>query len=324
MIRGKPSVNVLVKDKYTGRSEGLFSLNKPLVLSFAGKDRNLNNDITKIESILQSKMNPLVLDLYNIAMLVYVWDLQTPRLGEKPRHLSVLISVSNKDRWTSVKLHLESSLHFLTGDTFDFHFVQGEPAKEDFVPKRKGKECVMLFSGGLDSLAGVKWAADRKLEPVLVSHPGMGLISDTQKSLATSLRKIVGEDLKWHQIRAAAEAGTGLTAKEYSQFSRSFLYLTLGALFSLGLGIQQEFIFENGVMALNIPLTQSRIYSNTRTAHPTFLSMYQKLLDSLFGHQVTVENPFSAMTKGEVVKLLDCRGFRDLVKTTISCLMLDA
>jgi len=80
-----------------------------------------------------------------------------------------------------------------------------------------------------------------------------------------------------------------------------------------------EFIFENGVLAINIPLTQSRVYSNTRTAHPHFLGMYQQLLDLLFGRCVKIENPFLAKTKGEVVKLLDANGFRDLVKTTISC-----
>jgi 7-cyano-7-deazaguanine synthase in queuosine biosynthesis len=319
MEEDKPSINVLVQNKFTKQSEGLFSLEEPLVLSFRGEGRNMHDDLEQIEENLKSKIDPIILDLYKIALVVYVWDLQTPRPESEPREFRVLMSVSNKDKWNNLRTHLEATLRFLTGDTFVFNFVEGKLAEEGFQFQRKSGECVALFSGGLDSLAGVKWMLDHKLKPVLVSHPGMGLISGAQKELVACLGKITGSELTWHQIRATAEPGTGLTEKEHTQFSRSFLYLTLGVMFALKLGIEREFIFENGVLAFNIPLTQSRVYSNTRTAHPHFLLMYQQLLDSLFDHHVTIENPFLAMTKGQVVKLLDAEGFRDLVKTTISC-----
>ncbi len=90
-------------------------------------------------------------------------------------------------------------------------------------------------------------------------------------------------------------------------------------MFGLTLGIEKEFIFENGILALNVPLTQARIYSNTRTAHPHFLKMYEQLLLLLFGQHLTIENPFVGLTKGEVTKLLDAVGFRDLVKLSMSC-----
>lgn len=318
-MKGKPSINVLVRDKYTKRVEGRFSLKRPLILSFVGKKRNINNDLEAIEDALKSKVNPIILDLYNIALIVYVWDLQIPRTGLRPRYFSALMSVSDKDKWNSVKGHLEGTLRFLTGDTFKFHFVQGKSVRRKYKFRKKSKKCIALFSGGLDSLAGVKWLIDRKIEPVLISHPGMGLISGAQRELVILLRKIIGNQLIWHQIRATARPGSDLTAKEYTQFSRSFLYLTLGAIFALKLGIAKKFIFENGIIALNIPLTQSRVYNNTRTVHPRFIAMYQELLNLLFGHHVTIENPFSTVTKGEVVKLLDSPKFRDLVKTTISC-----
>ena len=319
MEEDKPSINVLVRDKFTKQSEDLFSLEEPLVLSFHGKGRNMHNDLEQIELHTKSRIDPIILDLYRIALVVYVWDLQTLRLQFEPREFRVLVSVSNKDKWNGVKSHLEATFRFLTGDTFAFNFVQGERTEREFQFQKKSDESVSLFSGGIDSLAGVKWMLNSNLKPVLVSHPGMGLISGAQKELIASLGKITASDLTWHQIRATAEPGTGLTEKEHTQFSRSFLYLTLGAMFALKLGIEREFIFENGVLAFNIPLTQSRTYSSTRTAHPHFLGMYQQLLDSLFGHHVTIENPFLAMTKGEVVKLLDADGFRNLVKTTISC-----
>jgi hypothetical protein len=318
-MRGsKPSINVLVRDEFTKQSEGSFSLEEPLVLSFH-RGRNLHNDLKKINEALKSSLHPLILDLYNIALVVYVWDLQTVRPEPQPRDFRVLMSVSNKDKWDDVKSHLEATLRFLTGDTFTFHFVQGKPTDAAFQFQKKSDEVVALFSGGLDSLAGVKWMLDQKLKPTLVSHPGMGLISRAQKDLIELLMQMNKDRLTWHQIRATAEPGSGLAEKEYSQLSRSFLYLTLGVIFALGLGIEKEFIPENGVLAFNIPLTQSRIHMNTRTAHPRFLGMYQQLLDSIFGHHVEIVNPFLDKTKGQVVKLLDAEGFRDLVKTTISC-----
>lgn len=175
------------------------------------------------------------------------------------------------------------------------------------------------LSGGLDSLAGVKWALDRKHRPILISHPAMSLVSWAQKDLVTSLNQIMADKLEWYQIRATPKPGMELESKEYTQRSRSFLYLTLGAMFAVHLGIRRIYIFENGIIAMNIPLTQSRIYNNTRTVHPKFLFMYQELLNSLFGSGIEVENPFQHMTKGEVVKVLDADGYRELVKTTISC-----
>lgn len=318
-MEGKPSINVLVRDKFTKQSEGLFRLQEPLILSFQGKSRNIHNDLEQIEQDIKSKVDPIILDLYNIALVVYVWDLQTPRPASGPREFRVLLSVSNKDKWNNVRSHLEATLGFLTGDTFEFNFIQGKAAKTEFQFEKKSDDRVSLFSGGIDSLAGVKWMFDHKLKPILVSHPGMGLISGTQREIVENLQKISGNGLTWHQIRAMAESGRDLTEKETTQFSRSFLYLTLGAIYALSLGLGKEFIFENGILAMNVPLTESRIYSSTRTAHPHFLKMYEHLLGLIFGPHITIENPFVGMTKGEVTKFLDATEFRDLVKVTMSC-----
>lgn len=92
-----------------------------------------------------------------------IWDLQAERHGPEPRDFRVLMTVSNKEKWDGVRSHLEATLRFLTGDTLTFHFVQGKPAKTEFRFRRKNDGCVALFSGGLDSLAGVKWILDQTI-----------------------------------------------------------------------------------------------------------------------------------------------------------------
>ena len=318
MPEEKPTINVLVEDEFTKAVLGSYSYRKPLRLRFSGTKQNLVNELEYIEKSINGKVHPLVLDLYQIALVVYVWDLNTQRSGREPRDFRALIPVSNKDKWIAVKNHLEAMLGFLTGDNFTFHFAQGNAGEQGFEVTKSNETSISLFSGGLDSLAGVKWLVDAGKKPLLTSHQPAGLVSGAQKELVNKLHEHVGE-IDWYQIRAAAKARSGLRGKVYTQFSRSFLYLTLGSLFALQLGIDQIYIFENGTLALNIPLTQSRIYSNTRTVHPRFLQDYEKLLSDLFGSHVRIENPFVNKTKGEVVKLLDAEGFRELLKVTVSC-----
>lgn len=312
-------VNVIVQDEYTKKSLSQFRKTRgSLMFWFDGKSRNIHDDMSVIMESLEGDLDPLVKDLYRIALVVYLWDLNTKRKQIEPRYFSVLMSVSSKEKWEAVKIHLEGTLGFLSGDTFDFHFVQGRRSSSVAFPRRNDK-CVALFSGGLDSLAGFKWMLNNKLDPILVSHQSASLTAGIQRSLVDLLQGIIGKPVEWHQIRAVGERKKGLTGIETTQFSRSFLYLTIGAIFALAKGASTEYIFENGVIALNIPLTPSRIYSNTRTAHPQFLSKYQVLLDSLFGRRVNIRNPFLEMTKGEVVELLNSKGFRDLVSATITC-----
>ena len=320
-MEDKTSINVIVRDKFTKQSESLFRLEEPLVLSFHGKGKNLHNALEEIEQSIGSKLDPIILDLYNIALVVYVWDITTDRSGTTPRDFRCLISVSNADKWNLVKPLLEGTLRFLTGDTFAFNFVQGHKPSGDFVFKKDKDEqkSVVLFSGGLDSLAGFKWDVDNKIASVLVSHPGAGIISKAQRKLVKALEKIVHTKLEWNQIRATAQQGKELQGTVPTQFSRSFLYLTLGAIFALKLGIAKLQIYENGVLAHNIPLTQARIYSSTRTVHPQFLKSYQEILDELYRNCITVSNPFVDRTKGEVVALLNADGYREQAKTTISC-----
>src|SRR2546421_5343320 len=110
----KPTINVLVDDEFTRQLKRSYSLVEPLVLSFSGKDRNLHDDLQKIEAAA-GPTEPLALDLYRIALVVFVWDIRTER-SIVPRQLHALISVSNKDKWDGIRSHLEATLRFLTGD----------------------------------------------------------------------------------------------------------------------------------------------------------------------------------------------------------------
>jgi hypothetical protein len=77
---------------------------------------------------------------------------------------------------------------------------------------------------------------------------------------------------------------------------------------------------ENGLISLNIPLTNSRLgSSSTRTTHPFYLEMFQTLLQNL-GIGISLFNPYQFKTKGEMI--LSCKNFEFLKKNisnTMSC-----
>ena len=106
---------------------------------------------------------------------------------------------------------------------------------------------------------------------------------------------------------------------ETSQKSRSFLFLTLASVIALELGIDEIYLFENGVLAMNLPIVPSRSFNNTKTAHPEFLAKFNGFLKAVYKCPTFVQNPFLLRTKGEVISLLNCAEFQPMVQETVSC-----
>jgi 7-cyano-7-deazaguanine synthase in queuosine biosynthesis len=325
MAASLPEINAIVVDKHTDAASSQYAIttNAQRII-FEGSDKNFELEISDIQKSVRRKLNGTVRDLYRIAAAVYVSDLRIARPDKlRSRSISILVSVSDKGKWDSVKTQLESMIRFISGDYVRFYFVQGDAPDSALKFAPDDSRSICLFSGGLDSLAGVKWLKDRAIRPVLISHCAMNRICHAQTLLASSLKKSFAGKLDFFQISARSKGGKKMNTVEYSQATRSFLFLSLASTFALSMGISKIRIFENGILGLNIPIVPSRIFNNTRTVHPTFLTKYNKLLSELFPNTVVVENPFILSTKGEVVKLLDDPDFRVLIKESVSCAHLE-
>jgi hypothetical protein len=75
------------------------------------------------------------------------------------------------------------------------------------------------------------------------------------------------------------------------------------------------YIPENGLISLNIPLTNTRLgTSSTRTTHPYYMGMLQTLLNNL-DIKVELKNPYQFKTKGEMI--VDCSS-PEFLKTNIA------
>ncbi|MFT3697731.1 MAG: 7-cyano-7-deazaguanine synthase [Kofleriaceae bacterium] len=236
------------------------------------------------------------------------------------REFEIRVHVQDPAFWQTQQSELESALAFLTTDRWRFAF-----ANNGFTPRAPARSVappadgVVLLSGGLDSLIGAidLTAAGRKL--LAVSHSVRG-DAEQQIRFATA----IGGGLT--QLQCSHNAAVPDPEKPPSQRARSIAFLAYGVLAATSTGAHARgetvplYVCENGLIALNPPLTGLRIGSlSTRTAHPRFLRAIQRVVDAA-GINVRIENPYALLTKGEM--LAQCRDeqlIKKLASKSTSC-----
>jgi len=265
-------------------------------------------------------------DLFLIGAAVYSLDRRILRKNATDawtRIININISVSDTEKWYAVKSDLERCLNFLSGDKWSFSFfplANNSSLEFETVSNVSEYGAVSLFSGGLDSLVGViNFLEDNpKQKLILVGHhdPHMPGPKTDQQRILNIIKKAYPERTFPFFVGVGTEHALETTLR-----SRSFLFITMGVFASCFLKEERTLMIpENGTIALNIPLTPSRRGTcSTRTAHPYYLQLFQRILDKL-GIQTHLLNPLQMMTKGEVVEL--CRN-PELLKHTapisVSC-----
>jgi len=177
---------------------------------------------------------------------------------------------------------------------------------------------ISLFSGGLDSGIATMLSVKDMARPLLVSHAGTG---------DASYQDVVASLLPVQPQRFSLNAHPEFAAPhEESTRSRSFNFLAFAVLAADTLSTIRSgavidlHVPENGLIALNAPLTPRRIGAlSTRTTHPHYLASLQKILDQV-GLKVRISNPFERMTKGEMVaKVAGEADFETFASATVSC-----
>jgi len=287
--------------------------------------------------LFAGKVTPRLVDLLRIGTAVYVAD----RISQRDRRhvnyggarkLSLDIEVFEDGFWSRAEVSdcLHSCLEFLTGDMWDVRFEKAcdaySPDLLPFDPCRRpysGRVVVCLYSGGLDSAAGLvkrirENADDAKIVPVLVRHQsGQGPLVKRQIGL---INFVLGSDLEalilpfW--MRKPAHYG----AEEDSQRSRSFLFCCGAAVAAVMTEAQRIEMFECGIGAINVPLMAGMVgWRTTRSSHPTFLRKLSRLLRFATERNINIDLPYQYMTKGELVSSLCGTSLSSLLPETASC-----
>lgn len=308
-----------------------------LRLDLDGPAENVHLQIKDIKARLLANLPDQLLDLLEIAAFIYAADSAIGRGGPTDaqmgarwrRRFRFVIPVRQPGLWASgaVSTALVETLGFLSDDDYAFEFRQGsnlstaeryfefpEDESAAFSPNE-----VILFSGGLDSLAGTVEALSRgNAKVALVSHCSATKISSTQKYLMERLRERFGADRIRH-IPVRANLAGNLT-KETTHRTRSFLFAALGAVTARLFGNDHIRFFENGIVSLNLPPAAQVVGARaTRTTHPQVLAGFRRIFDAVFSQPFSVENPYAWMTKAEVVGRISAGGCGDLIRHSRSC-----
>ncbi len=243
------------------------------------------------------------------------------------RELRLQIAVVNPDPWQPLLGTLEAALRFLSGDQWSLDIVGGGPDRP--TPQVRGRltqlaghDCASLFSAGLDSTIGVLDLMAAGGRPVLISHSYRG---DADRQNAVTARLPVSVS----RFAAIAHPLSRLDDPNDVQMrTRSFNFLAYGALVAATMaergfaeGPVRLHVPENGLIALNPPLTTRRIGSlSTRTTHPHFLALIQRVMDGLDIPVRIFTQPYNTMTKGEMMAACtDPATLASIAEHTVSC-----
>lgn len=296
---------------------------------------NVNVHLDDVAEVFLANVSPRLLDLLELAAYVYSADVATPRgtgwqddftkeSWDRDIHLSVGVREPSFWKRDDVGRTLRRLLSFLADDAWHFHFEQAgqiQPVQgylNQIASDWEFTEApVVMFSGGLDSLAGALDTLDSRGNAILVSHRPVATIDSRQRDLFSAIRTQF-ENRALH-VPVWVNKDRRLS-REYTQRTRSFLYGTLGAVVARLAGTRTIRLFENGVVSLNFPVADEAIRARaSRTTHPHALKLMEEFFQLVFETPIAVENPFLHLTKREVVRRIVDYGAAELIPLTCSC-----
>ena len=276
-------------------------------------------------------------DLLEIATYVYCADQAIKRgaddvdsFGEGwRRDLHFIIPVRRLAFWSDPKTleTLQATLGFLSDDHYRFDFVKIEQDHKiqdylEFNDEHQfhgSPEQVVMFSGGLDSLAGaIDEVLTQKRRVVLVTHKSTPKLNTRHRTLAAMLAQKAPDNPPIH-IGVRVNKSKALN-REYTQRTRSFLFVSIGATIANMLGHKNVRFYENGVVSLNLPVCAQVVGGRaTRTTHPRVMKGFEELMTLVADEPFTVENPFIWKTKADVVEVITKAGCQDLIAHSMTC-----
>jgi len=311
----------------------------PVELEAHGRGRNVHLHLEEVRRTLWADLPPVLSDVLDLAVYVYSADQAVRRAGGGRvdgdeigagwrRRFRFRVPVRVPDLWNSaeVRAALVSVLGFMSEDEYTFEFVNlkkdpGLSPRIDFNtrPFHGVVGEVVMFSGGLDSLAGaVQRSVVERKQVLLVHHRSNEKLAPHHARLLQTLTQAPGACEPLHfTFRANKSKRLG---REYTQRTRSFLFAAMGLVFARMIGLDRLTIFENGVTSLNLPPSSQVVGARaSRTTHPRVLAGFGRLFTALLGRRFVVETPFLWETKTDVVKRLADAGCGHLIGLSISC-----
>ena len=253
-------------------------------------------------------------DFLSLALGVFAADRFVVRDGSPDgwtRVIGLDIALREPDPWRPFLPKLSEALRFLTGDVWHVSVRDGGKAPPAIPTRRHDRDALTLFSGGLDSFLGALQLKAAGRRPFLVSQ-GSPKEVQYQVELARALQ------LDGHRFEGRASE-LWRPPYEGSTRGRSILFFAYGALAASASGIDEVWVPENALIAVNPPFTRRRVGAlSTRTTHPHFIRLINDIWQSA-GLNARLVNPFFASAKGEMMTAANDPRLSQLASASYSC-----
>ena len=255
-------------------------------------------------------------DLLDLIAAVHFFDAMKRRPSARAagdhwvREIEFALAVRDLGKWSdpSIASDLNALLGWFTDDVWNIEFVQRNSTRLDdngqaflFNSPIEGS-CISLYSGGLDSFAGLSLDLVSGIEPILVSavsnNRQRACQVATVKAVQSLLNVIIPHvyvDLHLSQIAAS----------ESSQRSRGFCFLAIADAVAEMAKIDEIRVYENGIGAINLPYSSAQVGAQaTRSMHPKSLRLSSAFFSELLQRSITIINPNRLRTKAEMCGML--------------------
>lgn len=275
------------------------------------------------------------LDLLEIAAYVFAGDRLTRRGARDSleyhswsRTFEYVVRVRDHAFWSrpDVGGAICEALRFMTGDReYNLTFQPGHVTDPAQLFDAAGvtapvPQCpsVLLFSGGLDSLAGaLDVLAQRDTHACLVSHESQHGTIRTQRGLIGALKDLFPNRVHPYAFRCRL---ANKRAPEETQRTRSFLYFTVAFGVARALGLSECAVYENGFTAFALPERQDLLNSRaSRTTHPKTIRLMENVLSLVADRPFAIHAPYRWKTKADVMRVLLEHKATDLITSSVSC-----
>lgn len=278
-----------------------------------------------------SKVLPQVADMVDLAMAVHFADRFSARRPPWTMHIHVTLPVRRPDLLHALAVQevLRDALYWYTASVWTFTFEQRTATRRiaerqsTFVTSLQDADRteVALWSGGLDSLAGL-WQRQKQHPNIRYVLCGAGpnpIILKRQRDLARHFREVSPALIELVQVPLRLRTLYRTRRNRY-QRTRGFVFLLLGAACAHLEGQPALHIYENGIGALNLPFRPAEVGTDhSRAVHPLALLKMGELVSHLLETPFTFNNPFLFQTKAEICAPLVGTAADALIHHTISC-----
>lgn len=283
-------------------------------------------------SEIYNRVPSISADLLDIAVAVHTVDRNIRRIDDTSVTFDITLPVRNIEILSSQLFneYLDDTLNWYTGDHWKFKFVYREVSGREaeiqsrlpFGEKVGSNTEIILWSGGLDSLAGLynNLKKDLYSKFVLVGAGSSSNVRITQKEVARLVDQNFPERIQLKLVPFFITVPKMHLIKNRHQRSRGFVFLTIGAACAYSKGKGSLSIYENGIGAINLPYTACEIgLDHTRSVNPISLIKMSQLFSIAFGKPFTIQNPYMFWTKAEICRFLVEDDQRLLIESTMTC-----